>query len=107
MTPDEFLSKLKDAHDGKQLVDLLVQANIAIAPPMKCPFPPEEGTKVACLANTPWFPAGTRGEVKEVSRLTYLDGEYDNGYWIVSWESYKKEKITREKHEAYQFVYVY
>ncbi len=96
MRADEFLVRLQQVRDGKQLVDLLVQASI-VAPPLKCPFPPEVGTQVAPLNNTPWVAAGTHGKVS-------YEGSYS---YSVTWPNGREESINKETHDRYGLVYVY
>ena len=96
MQADEFLARLQKVRDGKQMVDLLVQASI-VAPPMPAPFPPELLTKVAPMNNTPWVPAGTHGEVRPSGFHAYA----------IDWANGKKEDMDEKKHAQYRLVYVY
>jgi hypothetical protein len=96
MRADEFLVRLQQVRDGKQLVDLLVQASI-VAPPMKAPWQPMSGTKVAPMNNTPWVAAGTHGAVSNTG----------GSYYNVTWANGKVETIYKEQHDYYNLVYVY
>jgi hypothetical protein len=96
MRADEFLARLQQVRDGKQMVDLLVQASI-VAPPLRCPYPPQTGTKVAPMSNTAWVPAGTHGDVAMADSVNYL----------VTWATGKKEWIDKETHDRYALVCVY
>jgi hypothetical protein len=99
MRADEFLTRLQQVTSGKEMVDLLVEASI-VAPPLRCPFPPEHGTRVAVLTNTPEYPAGTRGQVNS------QNCKYNN-FWTFTWGSGRSETINKTKHDQYRFVYVY
>lgn len=57
MRPDEFMARLQNVQDSKELVDLLVQAT-ALEPPMLVSFPPAKGTKLACTKILPLFLLG-------------------------------------------------
>lgn len=127
MRPDEFLARLQQAQNSKELVDLLVQAT-ALEPPMLAPFPPLQGTKLACTKNTPYVPAGTRAEpIAWCGRPKEYDTSYTGAYYDQLWKSslsdlapskpivkYKikwangrEEEIDKATHDAYRFVYVY
>jgi len=96
MRADEFLVRLQQVRDGKQLVDLLVQASV-VAPPLKVPWQPNSGTKIAPMNNTPWVPAGTHGTVSDTGGSDYY----------ITWANGKREKILKEQHDSYNLVYVY
>lgn len=98
MRADEFLARLQQVRDGKELVDLLVQASV-VAPPMRCPFPPETGTRVAPMNNTTWVSAGTHARVGNVNRLS-------DSYYL-EWSTGVEELIDKQKHDLYSLVYVY
>ena len=115
MRTDEFLARLQRVHDGKELVDLLIAA-AAVAPPMKCSFPPLSGTTLVCMNNTPFIPAGTRGVPIEWHDST-------GGFWgaitrknletakiaryTIRWSTGKEEEIDKQTHDQYGFVYGY
>ena len=128
MRPDEFLARLQQAQNSKELVDLLVQAT-ALEPPMLVPFPPQKGTKLACTKNTPWVPAGTRAEPTWWCgrKKGYASATWDNSsearHWElepsdleptkpilkykIKWANGREEEIDKATHDAYRFVYVY